>query len=122
MGAEKFGLVNACDAAIIIQHDLSHILKKTLKIVVLTDSETLFNVIIRNGPTSEKRLMIDIKCAGEAYNTNIIEDIIWIRRNFNIGDAITKAAVSNELVKTLRTGKIHFEIERSIIRNDMSLN
>lgn len=67
--------------------------KKTLKIHVWTDSETLFNVIIRKASTKEKRLMIFVKDARGTYNDDIIDDIIWIRRKFNLTDDMTKAAI-----------------------------
>lgn len=53
LGAETFGLANACDSAIVIQHNLKQILGKTLKIQVLRYSETLFNVKIRNASKTE---------------------------------------------------------------------
>lgn len=55
LGAETFGISDACDAAILIHHYLKLILKLTLKIVIITDRETFFNIIIRNGPATEKR-------------------------------------------------------------------
>lgn len=85
---------------------------------MLTDSETSFNVIIRNVPTTEKRLMINIKAAREAYNEGIVENIIWIRRNYNLSDALadamTKSGISTEFLDAIRKVKIHFEVERSI--------
>lgn len=91
LGADKFGLADACDASILIRQDLRLILKQTLKILILTDSERLFSVIICSGQTTEKRLMIDIKAAREAYNEVIGDNIIWIRRNYNLVDAMTKS-------------------------------
>lgn len=67
-GAETFTVADACDAAILIQHNLKSILNKTLQITAFTDSATLLNVMIRNHLTTEKGLMIDIKAAREAYN------------------------------------------------------
>ena len=90
LGAETFALADACDAAIVLQHELKGILKRTLKIRILTDSDTLFKVVIRNAATTEKRLMIDVKAAREAYNQGIIEDVMWIRRDYNLADAMTK--------------------------------
>lgn len=66
-----------------IQIDLKQMLKMTLRVQVLTDSETLFNEIIRNASTTEKRLMIDMKAAREAYNNSIIDDITWSQGNSN---------------------------------------
>lgn len=84
LGEETFGPTNACDSATLIQHDLKKMLKNTLEIQVLADSETLLIVIIRNSSTTEKRLMIDVMAVREAYKDGIIDDIICIRRNFNL--------------------------------------
>lgn len=116
IGAETFGLVDACDSAIVIQHELKQMLKKTLKIQILTDSETLFNVIVRNGPTKEKRLMIDGLAAREAYNSGIVDDIVWIRRKYNLGDSMTKLEIMPEFVKAIEANRIHYEIEQSVNR------
>ena len=114
LGAETFALANTCDTAIVLQHDLKKILKKTLKIKTLTDSEALFNVMIKNANTTEKRLMIDIKAAREAFNDGIIEHIVWIRRQFNLADSVTKAQINQDLVDALKTGKIKYEVEQSV--------
>lgn len=61
LGAKPFGLSDMCHSAIVIQQDLNKSLAKKRKIQELTDSETLFTVIISNALTTEKRLMIDVK-------------------------------------------------------------
>lgn len=53
---------------------------------MLTDSDALFNVIIRNSHTTEKRLMIEIN----DYNEKIIAYVIWIRGKDNLSDVMTK--------------------------------
>lgn len=59
----------------------------------MTDSETLFNVIIRNASTKGRRVMIYVKAARETNNDGIIYDIIWIQKKFNLADAITKSTI-----------------------------
>lgn len=81
-------------------------MEKNLKMQVLTDSETLFNFIISNVPTTEKRLMIDVKAAREAYNEGIIDDVIWILRKYNLADAMKKASIVPELVEELQNNWI----------------
>lgn len=44
--AENFGLSHVCDASIFIQNDLRKMIYRRIKIKILTDSETLFTVII----------------------------------------------------------------------------
>lgn len=46
--AATLGLLDACDSAIVIQHDLRESQVKKLKMQILTDIETLYNVIIMN--------------------------------------------------------------------------
>ena len=116
LGAERFGLADACDAAITMQNDIRQMLNRTLKKEVLTDSETLFNVITRNKAAKEKRLIIDIEWAREAYNKGIIEDIKWIRREYNLGDAMTKAEIMPAFVEALETNQLKYEIEQSMER------
>ena len=60
--------------------------------------------------------MIDVKEAREAYNRGIVEDVIWIGRNFNIADAMTKATNQPLLAEVMKTGKTHYEIEQSVQR------
>lgn len=111
LGAETFALADACDNAILIQHDLQGSLNKKVKIKILTDSTTLFNLMIRNASTTEKRLMIDIKATTEAYNNDNIDSMIWIRRKFNLVDAMAKSEINNDLVQAMDNRTIHFEIE-----------
>lgn len=54
LGSKTLALADACDASILIQKYLKSKLKKTLKIKVLTDSLTQFNLMIRNAPTTKK--------------------------------------------------------------------
>lgn len=91
-------------------------LKNNLKIQVLNDSETLINVIIRNASTTEKRLMLDVKYANEAYNDVIIDGIIWIRRKLNMADAVTKSTILPECFESLDKSQLHYEIEQSVKR------
>lgn len=99
---ETFGFADACVAAFIMHQCLRKNHMQTLKIVILTDSKTVFNNIIRNGSTMEKRLMIDIKGAREANDEGISNEIIWIHRNYNISNAMTKATVFSEFVEVLK--------------------
>lgn len=80
LGTETFALVETCDSLLFIYHELQKKVEKKHKIKILTDSETLFNVIIRNTSTTKRRLMIEIKATSEAFNEVIINNVILIRR------------------------------------------
>lgn len=100
-------MVDARDAAILIQHDFIKILKKKLKVRILIDSETIFNVVINNEFITKRRLTIYIKASRESYNDGIVNDIIWIRREHSLADAMTKHTILPRLVKFLQPGKVN---------------
>lgn len=112
-------MADESDAAIIMQREHRHIVRQTLKLFVLRESETLFNVIIRNGPTTGKRLMIYVKASLETYNELIIHDIIWIPRKYNFADAMAVATISQQFVNELRKGNTYYTVERFITKNSM---
>lgn len=53
LGAETFGLADAYDV-VILHHGDKMILRRTLTITLLTESATLYNLLITNSPTIQK--------------------------------------------------------------------
>lgn len=81
-----------------IQHDIRKILHKRLNIKFLTYSETLFNDIILNASTANRRLMIDVKAPRESFNGGIINDLVWITRKYILPSSMTKVTILPQLV------------------------
>lgn len=79
-------------------------------------------MIIRNGPTTEKRRIIDIKAAREAYSEEIIYDIIWIRRKHNLADEMKKDTISKAFVDAIQKWKIYYKVDRYMTKNKLSKN
>lgn len=44
-------------------------------------------------------LLIIVKAKMEVYNEFIVEDVIWIRENYNLADAIAKHLYYHNLIK-----------------------
>lgn len=65
-------------------------LGRNILLLMVTDSKVLFDFITGNQYTTEKRLMVDIAAVREAYNDGVIENIGFIRREYNAADALTK--------------------------------
>lgn len=84
---------DACDASIVLTHDMKKIAVQSTKIKILTDRETLFNAIIFNASTTERRLMIDIETEREGYKEGTSNDVIWIRSEYNLVDEMTKSKI-----------------------------
>jgi hypothetical protein len=60
LGSETMALADAFDMAYALKHDMDMIIKQKVPIVILTDSQSLFEVIPRASITAEKRMMIDL--------------------------------------------------------------
>lgn len=121
LGAQKIGPEDACDAAIFIQHDRKQILHKSLKIKIITESETQSNEIIRNAWKTERGLMVDIKPEREPWNDLIIQYVVWVRKSCNLDHSLTKADILLRIVDMMETGKLYYKIEQSVKRNTVKI-
>ena len=120
MAAETHVLADATDMAILVEHDLQMILGKKLAITLLTDSKSLFDVLSKGTTTTEKRLMIDIEATRQAYDEEVINNLGWIRREYNIADSLTKIQINSIMKKFMLTGKIDLVVEQYVVRTPHS--
>lgn len=119
LAAETLALADAC---ILIQHDLHAISGRKFTITLLTDEKSPFDFIAKGSDPSEKRLMIDIAAARQAYDQEEINDLGWIRRDCNVSDSMTKIAVNKIMKKFILTGKIEYVTEQFVIRTPKDKN
>ena len=71
------------------------------------DSKSLYDCLVRLGSTSEKRLMVDIMCLRQAYERREISQVVWIRREYNIADAMTKDKPSSSLKALIDSNRLN---------------
>jgi len=116
MAGEVYAFADAFDAAFILTHDLERIYRQHLPLVMLTDSKQIFDVITRASHTTEKRLMIDVAAAREAYNSNEMSNVGLVNSMHNVADGLTKPRLCSALDAVLRTGKDGNPVEQWIIR------
>lgn len=116
LGSEIMAFADAFDMAFVLKHDIEAMIKKTLPIVMITDSLSLFDVITRASSTTEKRLMIDIESVRKAYKNKEIEKMVFVRSPFNPADALTKEIKSPILDQILHTGILEHPFEQWIDR------
>lgn len=104
MAGEVYAFSEAFDEAFIIRFDLERLYGKRIPLTHLTDSKQLFDVVTKASYPSEKRLMVDVAAAREAYNRQDLSNVYLIASNDNISDAFTKRDGSPALETLLRTG------------------
>jgi hypothetical protein len=115
--AETLAFVDAFDNAFIIRHELSRMLSKDIPLLMMTDSRALFDVITRARYTTERRLIVDVAAAREAYSNRTMINIGLIRTGYNPADGLTKVAPNEELLNLLKSGKTDHPIEQFFVEN-----
>lgn len=118
MGAEMIAFSDTFDAAFTLRKELEYLQSGTqIPIKLLTDSKNLFDVISKGTRTSEKRLMLDVACAREGFRNMEINDIGFIRSNYNLADGLTKSMKQAGLLSVMNTSRLDYEVDQWIIRD-----
>ena len=104
------------DVAAAIADDLSTILSRLIPVHMMTDSKCLFDVISKGSRTSEKRTMIDIAAARNAFKEEVISDIGLFRSADNIADGLTKEMQQASIRSMMVTGKLDVRPVQWIVR------
>jgi hypothetical protein len=93
--AETLAFFYAFDNAVILRHDLSGMIGTDLPILMMTDSRALFDTITRARSITERRFMVDIAAAREAYKEQTISNIGLLRSEFSPAEALTKLSAND---------------------------
>jgi hypothetical protein len=116
LGSETMALADAFDFAFSIRHDLQNKTQLQIPINILIDSLYLFDVLTKASTTSEKRLMIDLTAAKEAYKRREIDTIGFIRTKYYPADVFTKVTKCKILNEILLTSFLNHPVERWVTR------
>lgn len=116
MAGEVYAFANAFDEAFVIKHDLERIYHQHVPLIMLTDSKQLFDVITRASHPTEKRLMIDVAAAREAYNNQEISNVGLLKSEHNAADGLTKPHHCTALERIMSTGEDNNPVQQWIIR------
>jgi hypothetical protein len=114
--SELLAFADMIDQAITLRVELSTLFSQDVPLQALTDSKSLFDVMTKRSATSERRLMLDIACAQDAWTKQDISDIGFIRSAENIADGLTKQMKQASLLKVLDTGQLNVKVEQWIVR------
>lgn len=61
--------------------------------------------------------MIGIKARHGANSEGNINDVIWIRRDYNLANGMKKSKVLPQRIDVMKTGKLEYEAEWSVNSN-----
>jgi hypothetical protein len=111
-------LTAAKEAYKTIRHDLQNITGLQIPIIILTDSLSLFDVITKAKTTFEKRLLIDLTAAKEAYKKREIYTIGFVRTEDNPANVFTKITRWKILDDILQKSLLDHPVEQWITRTN----
>ena len=61
-----------------------------IPLFICVNSKSLYEYLVKLGTTQEKRLIMDLLCLRQSYKRREITEILWIKKDKNSADAITK--------------------------------
>jgi hypothetical protein len=116
LAAETLAFSEAYDTAYMYRRILEQLHGLRFPITMLTDSKSLFDVITRASYTTEKRIMIDLAAAREAYEREELSDIGLVASENNLADGLTKPnkAAQDRLQGIITSGR-HTPIVRQYV-------
>ena len=116
LGSEVLAFSDAFDMSYAIKHDLQALLNQEIPLVMMTDSLSLFDVITKCTQTAEKRLLIDLNIAKQAYKRREVEMIGFLKTEYNPADCLTKVMGSKVMENILKEAKIFHPVAQWIER------
>ena len=116
LSAEVIAFADLFYDAYALRTQLEKAVSRAVPMHLMTDSKSLFDIISKGSRTSEKRIMLDIHAARQAYQAQEISNIGFVRSCDNLADGLTKANMQKSLLNLLKTGHHEVICEQWIIR------
>lgn len=95
--------MDSFDSTFTLRHDLSNIIQSNLPFSLISDSESLFKVVVESIKRTEKRLMIDLQTCRGSYQEREIDDVVWVKSDNNVADGLTKLRKADLVKHFMRT-------------------
>ena len=117
LSAEMIVFADLPDDVLAISKQLEIMLQRTIPVHMSTGSKSLFDIIAKGSRTNEKRNMLDMYAARQAYNDLEIINIGFVRNSYNLATGLTKPKLQAALFELLIT--VHHEprVEQCIYRD-----
>jgi hypothetical protein len=117
MASEVCAFAEAFDAAFALKHSLEKLLKRQIRLQLLTHSKQLFDAISHSTQTKEKRILIDITSSKLSFERHEISDLGLVAGRDMLADCFTKVMEPTQLMSALESGFLQHEIKQWILRD-----
>jgi cytochrome c oxidase subunit IV len=89
---ELYAMVHDFDVNSVLKAILTKMLDVLIFLILVTDSKSLYDCLVRLGITVEKRLMIDVMTLRQSYERREIIEVKWIDESNNLVDSMIKTS------------------------------
>jgi hypothetical protein len=113
---ELYVMTNDFDIESMIKSTMKRILNVFIFLILLTDSRSLFDCLIKLWTTSEKRLMSDLMCLRQSYERGEKAEIRWIDEEINSIDVMIETKLCQVLKNLIDTHTIDLKTTEWIER------
>jgi hypothetical protein len=117
LASELYGMTHGFDMGASVKSTIERILRISLPLILCTDSQSLYDCLVKLGTTQEKRLMIDVMCLRESYERREITEVKWIKGKTNPADSMTKAKPSSALKQLIDMNRVHLDVMEWVERS-----
>ncbi len=114
--AELYAMINEFNTESMIKSTIERILNVFILLILLIDSRSLFDCLMKLKTTSKKRLMIDLMCLRQLYKRREIAEIRWIDKEINSVDAMIKTKFCQVLKNLIDTNTIDLKTTKWVER------
>jgi hypothetical protein len=121
MASEVLAFTDGLDAGYILKMELERMLGSPMPLLMLTDSQALFDVISKNLRTTERRLELDILAARKAYAAREMNNILLIDSSVNPADGLTKLKPNDALILLMRCHRVCHPVKQFIVSGKAGL-
>ena len=118
LAAELYAMAHGFDIAGAVKTTVTKILGE-IPLPLCTDSQSLYDCLVKLGTTQEKRLMIDVLCLRQSYERREIAEVRWIAGESNPADSMTKAKACTALKRLLDTNRIELNTKEWVERKTL---
>jgi hypothetical protein len=122
--AELFAMIHDFDVDSILKIILTKMIDTFVSLILITDSKSLYDCLIRLEITVEKRLMIDVMTLRQFYKRREITEMKWMHETNNSVDFMTKSKSSSALRTMIDINQINLNtiewVERATARKTIN--
>lgn len=119
IAGEVFAFTACLDEAFTLRYDLEQLYNCRIPLNIFTDSKQLFDVVTRASHPTEKRLLIDVAAAREAYNRGDLSNVGLVAGKHNMADGFTKPKLNDALERFLDAGVDATPVDQWVLRAPM---